>query len=140
VQHGTGNATTGPLLSTGVVARFCRASTAKHIRKGYARAPERVIDRGGGPADFSGTASVPAGRRRIVDNPALHDDVDLEIEPIVLDERAAAVFGWRLEELHRAGYAEYAAALAEDNRIDLHVACDLLRNGCPEETAYRILA
>jgi len=75
-----------------------------------------------------------------VDNPALHDDVDLEIEPIVLDERAVAVFEWRLEELLRAGYDEYASALAEDNRVDLHVACDLRRSGCPEETAYRILA
>jgi hypothetical protein len=65
----------------------------------------------------------------------------LEVEPLEIDTRAAVVYGWRIEELERAGYSgELAPLIAADHRIDLHLACDLLRRGCPEGTAYRILA
>ena len=48
---------------------------------------------------------------------------------------------WRLRELRRAGYerARQHAQLAERVEIDLHRAVDLLKTGCPAETALRIL-
>ncbi len=47
---------------------------------------------------------------------------------------------WRASELERAGYdPEGAAALAARHDVDLHYAADLLRRGCPAETALRIL-
>jgi len=53
------------------------------------------------------------------------------------DERVAH---WRLEQLQRAGYDETAAlVLADLVHVDLHLAVDLVRNGCPADTALRIL-
>ena len=53
------------------------------------------------------------------------------------DERVAR---WRLEQLTRAGYEETAAlVLADLVDIDLHLAIDLVRQGCPSDTALRIL-
>jgi hypothetical protein len=53
------------------------------------------------------------------------------------DERVAR---WRLEQLQRAGYDETAAlVLADLVHIDLHLAVDLVRQGCPSDTALRIL-
>lgn len=53
------------------------------------------------------------------------------------DERVAR---WRLEQLTRAGYEETAAlVLADIVDIDLHLAVDLVRQGCPSDTALRIL-
>ncbi|HEU5490369.1 MAG TPA: hypothetical protein VFU84_06205 [Gaiellaceae bacterium] len=53
------------------------------------------------------------------------------------DERVAR---WRLEQLTRAGYEETAAlVLADMVDIDLHLAVDLVRQGCPSDTALRIL-
>jgi hypothetical protein len=50
------------------------------------------------------------------------------------------VLSWRRDELLRAGYGKRAAlAIALDLTIDLHVAADLIRSGCPERTALRIL-
>ena len=50
------------------------------------------------------------------------------------------VISWRREVLVRAGYTTVdATALAFDNTVDLHAAVDLLRRGCPSETALRIL-
>jgi hypothetical protein len=50
------------------------------------------------------------------------------------------VEAWRLEELERAGYPRAAAErLAPRHDIDLHVAVDLLRRGCPVEVALDIL-
>jgi hypothetical protein len=50
------------------------------------------------------------------------------------------VVGWRFDELRRVGYSEESALeLAQEAGIDLHVAIDLIRRGCPHETALRIL-
>jgi hypothetical protein len=50
------------------------------------------------------------------------------------------VISWRREVLVRAGYTTVdATALAFDGTVDLHAAVDLLRRGCPSETALRIL-
>jgi hypothetical protein len=47
---------------------------------------------------------------------------------------------WRLEELERAGYPRDAAKrLAAQPDVDLHIAVDLLRRGCPLEVALSIL-
>jgi hypothetical protein len=52
----------------------------------------------------------------------------------------ARVVDWRLRELMRAGYGEEGArSLADQVEIDLHRATDLLRDGCPEDVALRIL-
>ena len=59
---------------------------------------------------------------------------------VVHDSELARVVDWRLRALRRAGYGdEGARGIAERVEIDLHRAIDLLRSGCPEETALRIL-
>ena len=50
-------------------------------------------------------------------------------------------YRWRLDQLVRAGYDESRAQeLAASGEVNLHVACDLLARGCPEATAFAILA
>jgi hypothetical protein len=47
---------------------------------------------------------------------------------------------WRAEELVRAGYdPSDALALAARHDIDLHFAVELIKQGCPNETALEIL-
>lgn len=59
----------------------------------------------------------------------------------LLDEvQAQEILSWRFDALTRAGYdASDALVLATRVEIDLHVASDLLRHGCPVSTALRIL-
>jgi hypothetical protein len=53
---------------------------------------------------------------------------------------ALETYEWRLDQLRQAGYtAVRAHELAGRGDVDLHVACDLLARGCPEETAFSIL-
>jgi hypothetical protein len=53
---------------------------------------------------------------------------------------ATAVQSWRLQQLLAAGYPRREARLlSEREDIDLHLATKLLLNGCPIETALRIL-
>jgi hypothetical protein len=61
---------------------------------------------------------------------------------VVVDrkEEAERVRMWRLEELQRAGYERRMARnLAERSYVDLHLATGLLRQGCPVDTALKIL-
>ena len=59
---------------------------------------------------------------------------------VLYDSELARVIEWRAKELRRAGYeADTAAQIAANLEIDLHRATDLLKSGCPEETAARIL-
>lgn len=59
---------------------------------------------------------------------------------VVVETELARVVHWREGELRRAGYDDFAARkMAERADVDLHRAIDLLRNGCPLETAVRIL-
>jgi len=52
----------------------------------------------------------------------------------------ARVARWRIDQLARAGYdREAASLLAEARHVDLHDAVELLRGGCPVDTALRIL-
>jgi hypothetical protein len=56
------------------------------------------------------------------------------------DTEADRVESWRLGELLAAGYPlEEAEQIAAREDIDLHQAQQLIRNGCPHETASRIL-
>ena len=60
-----------------------------------------------------------------------------EFEPVTDEEQ---VMQWRIEELERAGYApEDVIVMAADPSVDLHVAVDLVRRGCPHDVALRIL-
>ena len=53
---------------------------------------------------------------------------------------ALETYAWRLDQLQQAGFTSFRAhELAARNDVDLHVACDLLARGCPEETAFSIL-
>lgn len=64
-----------------------------------------------------------------------------EPKPAVLEKpEHDEVVRWRLGELLAAGYErEDALELALALRIDLHIAIDLPRRGCPHGTAVRIL-
>ena len=56
------------------------------------------------------------------------------------EDEAEDILRWRFQSLARAGYeAGTAARLAAQVQIDLHEACNLVRGGCPPETALRIL-
>jgi hypothetical protein len=75
-----------------------------------------------------------------VDSQALSQESSFDAEPSVL-EAATELYAWRLEQLERAGYSrEHADPLAQDDTVDLHRACDLLERGCPERTAFLIMA
>jgi hypothetical protein len=53
---------------------------------------------------------------------------------------AARVIGWRMEQLLAVGFdSDAALVLALDRTVDLHEATELVRRGCPPETAFRIL-
>jgi len=65
-----------------------------------------------------------------------------EAEEVVesVTDPAAKVLGWRVEQLLDAGFDSNAAfVLALDRTVDLHEAIELVRRGCPPETALRIL-
>ena len=50
------------------------------------------------------------------------------------------VFRWRFDQLERAGYpGDAALELAGRNDIDLHLALNLVKRGCPVDLAFRIL-
>ena len=67
-------------------------------------------------------------------------DVSATESEVVYETEIGRVVEWRKAELVRAGYDESAARrLAERLEVDLHRAIDLLRQGCPSETALRIL-
>jgi hypothetical protein len=56
------------------------------------------------------------------------------------DSTTKAVVAWRYEQLRRIGYERREARLmSRRSDVDLHLAIDLLRNGCPPELALAIL-
>jgi hypothetical protein len=62
---------------------------------------------------------------------------DVEFAPETEREK---VEHWRAEELVRAGFdPSDAVALAARHDIDLHLAVELVEQGCPYETAIDIL-
>src|SRR5207244_4429233 len=57
-----------------------------------------------------------------------------------LDTELDRIEQWRAEELERAGYpVREAARLAERHDVDLHLAIDLISQGCPVPVAVEIL-
>jgi hypothetical protein len=59
---------------------------------------------------------------------------------VVEETEMDRVESWRAEELIRAGYTPSdAVALAARHDIDLHLAVELLGQGCPIDTAIDIL-
>lgn len=59
---------------------------------------------------------------------------------IAEETEADRVIRWRFEELERAGYTlRESILLGVRCDVDLHRATDLLRRGCPSDTALRIL-
>ena len=55
-------------------------------------------------------------------------------------DETGLIEAWRAEALSRAGYDDRdAATIAARHDIDLHLATDLLRMGCPNDLALRIL-
>jgi hypothetical protein len=59
---------------------------------------------------------------------------------VVTETEQDRVEHWRAEELVRAGFdPSDAIALAARHDIDLHLAVELVRQGCPYETAIDIL-
>ena len=62
---------------------------------------------------------------------------DLDVK---LDSEIERIERWRAEELQRAGYdRKQAAKIAARHDVDLHVAVDLVRQGCPADLALSIL-
>ena len=59
---------------------------------------------------------------------------------LVTETEQERVEHWRAEELVRAGYdPSDAVALAARHDIDLHLAVELVAQGCPYDTAIDIL-
>ena len=56
----------------------------------------------------------------------------------LLSEREK-VEGWRLHVLSEAGYPLGVAQRIAMSEADLHIACELLKGGCPPERAAEIL-
>ena len=55
------------------------------------------------------------------------------------DADAALVLSWRYEVLFRAGYSRNDAFQLARDKVDLHLATELLERGCPAELALQIL-
>ena len=59
---------------------------------------------------------------------------------LIDDTEAEVILRWRFDELVRAGYdIGSALMLASHVEVDLHAATELVRRGCPSDTALRIL-
>ena len=62
------------------------------------------------------------------------------VETDLIDTENERVERWRVGELERAGYGpEQAFELAMCHEVDLHLAIDLVRQGCPPDLALKIL-
>ncbi len=59
---------------------------------------------------------------------------------VLIREESDVVEAWRANQLELAGYRpQDAAKLARRFDVDLHLAIDLVRRGCPAELALKIL-
>lgn len=67
-------------------------------------------------------------------------DVTAAETQLVFETEIERIEQWRAEELERAGYPiREAGELSARHDVDLHLAVDLLRRGCPVEVAVKIL-
>jgi hypothetical protein len=59
---------------------------------------------------------------------------------LAIREETDVVEAWRAEQLEHAGYGpQEAAKVARRPDVDLHVAVDMVRRGCPADLALKIL-
>ena len=66
--------------------------------------------------------------------------VEVEAAEDNVPDPGARVLGWRIEQLIAVGFdSDAALVLALDRTVDLHDATELVRRGCPPQTAFRIL-
>jgi len=66
--------------------------------------------------------------------------IETELELAPADTEQDRIVRWRVGQLLDAGYdGESALVIGLDGSIDLHLAVDLLRRGCPRDTALQIL-
>ncbi len=69
-----------------------------------------------------------------LETPPVESEAEYRADP------GARVLSWRVEQLILVGFDSDAAfVLALDRNVDLHEATELVRRGCPPETAFRIL-
>ena len=65
------------------------------------------------------------------------------MEPVLIQRPRGSenerVLDWRFDALEEAGFNPVAALVLAESGVDLHVAASLLANGCPQDTALRIL-
>lgn len=54
-------------------------------------------------------------------------------------EERERVLDWRFDALEEAGFNPVAALVLAESGVDHHAAASLLANGCPHDTALRIL-
>ncbi|MCY4085434.1 MAG: hypothetical protein OXG37_00750 [Actinomycetia bacterium] len=65
-------------------------------------------------------------------------DIEQQLRQLETDEER--VLQWRRDALEQAGYpSRLALKLALRTEVDLHLASELLRRGCPADTAVQIL-
>jgi ABC-type phosphate/phosphonate transport system substrate-binding protein len=61
-------------------------------------------------------------------------------ETAIRTDETELVEAWRAEQLELAGYGAAAAAeIAARHEVDLHVAIEMVSDGCPPELALKIL-
>jgi hypothetical protein len=67
-------------------------------------------------------------------------EVDMTATDMLIQDEMQRIERWRVEELERAGYSRnQALELGTRHDVDLHLAADLLRKGCPADLAIQIL-
>jgi hypothetical protein len=68
------------------------------------------------------------------------EDIEVTYEGEIAEFDDEPVFRWRRDQLEQAGYDPCSAVeLAGRNDVDLHLAVSLRAQGCPADTAVRIL-
>lgn len=70
----------------------------------------------------------------------VEDPIDAVLAKVEAQAPSACVFQWRVEQFGSLGFCpEEAELLADSANADLGLARQLQRDGCPAETALRIL-
>jgi hypothetical protein len=102
------------------------------LNAGEAPASRRLAEGEGWTGRRSGV-----GARAVEETPTTMEVHERARRPVSEEDR---IILWRAEELQRAGFRPVIAnALAAQKGVDLHLALDLVKNGCPHDTAIRIL-
>jgi hypothetical protein len=70
---------------------------------------------------------------------AEEESVEQELIQRAHGEERERVLDWRFDALEEAGFNPVAALVLAESGVDHHAAASLLANGCPHDTALRIL-